>query len=179
MKVKCAYCGLEIEKETGHVNRALKLNMGLFCNKTCFGLSKRVNRTDEERRKIKADYDREYRKNNPDIKEKKRAYYKTPNGRALQKRNREKRKEAHAEYIKTDKYRAWKREYDEKYHAKTKYGEYYESAIILKQLEETILPEKQEAKIQKGTYNKSQKRKRLWNSLQQTLNKHYGTPYNQ
>jgi hypothetical protein len=180
MKVTCEYCGVDIEKATGHVNRARKLGMGLFCDRVCFGLHKRVDRTDEEKKKIKYEYDKKRRAELKDIlKQKQKAYNESPAGRAMQKRHREKRKEFHKEYIKSDRYRAWKKNYDEKYHAKKNYGEFFEAAIVLKRIEEVILPEKQESKIQKGTYNKSQKRKRQWNSLQQTLKRHFGTPYNQ
>ena len=73
----------------------------------------------------KAAYDKIYREKNKElIKEKKRAYNKTKAGREMQKRSRDKRKQQHLEYCRTDKYKAYKKEYDKKYLAKKKYGEF-------------------------------------------------------
>ena len=94
------------------------------------------------------------------------AYNESPAGRAMQKRNREKFKQNHLEYCRTPEYKLYKKQYDKVRVAKQNYGEFFEASIVLNQLDLLILPEKKEAKIQKGTYNKSQKRKRLWNSLQ-------------
>lgn len=160
MRIVCSHCGCEVEKPTGHVNRARKLGMKMFCSQKCFGLDRRVNRTEEEWKKIKADYDREYRKNNPIKDLKTKAYNESPRGRAAQKRNREKRKEKHAEYIKSERYRKWKHDYDKKYHAQSNYGEFWEAAILLNEIETILLPQRLEVKIQKGIYNKSQNRKR-------------------
>jgi ribosomal protein L24E len=177
MIVQCHWCGKDVEKHTGHVNRAKKEGCFLFCNKVCFGLNRRKPKTEDEKREIKRLYDIEYRKkNNNRIKSRMQKYNASPAGRAMQKRNREKFKESHKEYIKQPKYRVYKKDYDQKYCAKKNYGEFWESSLVLKEIEQVIEPEKAELKIQKGTYNKSQKRKRLWNSMQKTLNKHYGIP---
>lgn len=179
MKVICPYCRNESEIRTGNVNRAKKLGVPIYCNRTCAGLARRINRTPEEWKQIKAEYDKKRRAELKDIlKAKQKAYNESPRGRAMQKRQREKRKELHAQYIKSDRYKEWKKEYDEKYHAKYNYGEFWEAAIALKNVEDEILPDRKQARIQKGTYNKSTKRKRAWNSMQQTLNRHFGTPYN-
>lgn len=175
MKCICAYCSKENDFPTGNVNRAKKMGLDIFCNRVCFGLSRRQYRSAEEKKATKAEYDSEYRKRNH-VKERKRAWNKTPEGRKWQKINRERMKDNHLEYCRTPEYRAWKKEYDEKYVAKKNYGELWESAIITKRIEDLIAPEKYQIRIDKGTYNKSQKRKRQWNSLQQTLKKHYGTP---
>jgi hypothetical protein len=165
MRVKCHWCGVEVDKNTGHYNRAKQEGRLLFCSKTCFGLNRRTSK--EQKIEAKRLYDIEYRKKNLEkLKAKKEIYYKTEAGRAAQKRNRDKRKEAHKAYIKTASYKQWKYEYDQKYHAKNNYGEFWEASLVLKEIETVIEPEKLEVKIQKGTYNKSQKRKRLWNSMQ-------------
>jgi hypothetical protein len=115
----------------------------------------------EEKKKLKADYDREYRaKNKESLKTKKDIYYKSPAGRAMQKRNRDKFKGSHAEYIKTPKYKAWKKEYDHKFRLKKQYGEFWEAGSVLVKLNE-ILPSKQ-IKYNQGLINKSQKRKKQW-----------------
>lgn len=163
MKITCSHCGLVVDKPTGAVNRARNAGLPVYCNKACFGLAHRVERTIEEKKKIKSDYDSKYRKRDA-IKEKKRLWNKTPAGRAWQKRNRDQQKDRHLAYCQTAEYRKWKHEYDQKHCARKNYGEFWEAAIILNQIEKIILPERLEAKIQKGTYNKSIKRKREWNS---------------
>jgi len=172
----CEQCGQSFKKERAHVNRARKLGFRLFCDRNCAGLARRVERSVEEKKEMKRLYDIEYRKDNQILKLKKAEYYKSPSGRAVQKRNRARRKDKHLEYIRTDAYKKWKHEYDQKYQAKKNFGEFWESKLILKQIEKEIEPEIYKVKIERGTYNKSQKRKRLWNSMQKTLSKHYGTP---
>jgi hypothetical protein len=166
VKIICPYCNKESEVRTGCVNRAKKLRVPIYCGRVCSGLARRVNRTTEECKKIKADYDKA-RLNGPlrdKILEEKRQYAKTEAGRASQKRNRTKRMPLHVEYCRQPQYKEYKKQYDKTRVAKQNYGEFWEASIVCNQLEEIILPEKHEAKIQKGTYNKSQKRKRLWNS---------------
>lgn len=154
-----------MEKSTGHVNRAKKLGLFLFCGRVCFGLNRRT--TKEQKIEAKRLYDIEYRaKNTERIEARRKAYEKSPAGRAMQKRNREKFKQSHLEYCRTEEYRKYKRDYDQKHKAKGKYGEFWEAALVLKDIEEIIEPEKHEVKIQNGLLNKSQKRKRLWNSMQ-------------
>jgi hypothetical protein len=107
----------------------------------------------------KREYDRLYREKNKElIKEKKRAYNKTPEGRATQKRSREKRKQQHLEYCRTEKYKAWKKEYDKKYLAQRKYGEFWESAILLNEISKVV--DNRQSVQEKRTINKMQKRKR-------------------
>lgn len=99
MIVNCQYCNKPVEKETGHVNRAKKQNHNLYCNRICSGKARRVKRTDKEKKALKAEYDKEYRKKNYEkLKIKKQKYNQTPEGRAAQKRNREKRKDYHNAY---------------------------------------------------------------------------------
>ncbi len=163
MRVICDYCGRETEKSTGHVNRAKKINSKLYCDRTCAGKAKRHNKSQKELKKEKAEYDKQYREKNREVlKKKNQAYNKTKAGRATQKRNREKMKEKHLAYCRTPEYRAWKKEYDKKHRAKKNYGEYWESAIILNQLEEFI--DNREVKQELGLINKSQNRKRKLNN---------------
>ncbi len=159
----CPHCGNQVLKSIGHINRALKLGVPIYCSRVCSGLARRVNRTEEEKKKIKADYDAKYRFTDKS-KESKKRYNQTPEGRATQKRNREQQKENHRKYIQSEEYRKWKQAYDQKYHSKKKYGDFWEASIILQRIEEIVLPEKDQIRIQNGTCNKSQKRKRLWNS---------------
>lgn len=164
MKVNCDHCGKEFEKYTGHVNRARRSGYRIYCGRVCSGLARRHGQTIEERKAIKAAYDREYRARHPEKKIAQKNYERSPAGRAMQKRNRNKFKQSHLEYCRTPEYRKWKKEYDKQYRAKKQFGEFWESAIILNDLDKILQPDKHEIRLQKGTYNKSQKRKRLWNS---------------
>lgn len=167
MKVICEYCKKECERENGHVNRARKLGLKVFCNRKCAGLGRRVNRTEEQDKEIKRVYDIEYRARNRDYrKERAKAYNESPAGRAMQKRNREKFKQSHLEYFRTEEYKKWKHEYDQTHNAKKMYGEFWESFLIIKEVEKIIEPEKYDTKYNNGLLNKSQKRKRSWNSMQ-------------
>lgn len=157
--MKCAHCGLELNKSNGAINRAKKDNRLLFCNRTCFGLSKRLNKSKDQIKEEKRLYDIQYRNKNSElIKVKNAAFAKTEAGRAMQKRNRNKRKEQHLAYCSTPEYRACKKEYDKKHRAKKLYGELWESSLILNEIINQI--DTKELRFDKGLYNKSQKRKR-------------------
>jgi hypothetical protein len=159
MIVKCDYCGSDVEKHAGHVNRAKKMSNKLYCNMTCAGLGKRCNRTNEEKKEIKRLYDLEYRtKNHERIKQRQQKYNSSPAGRDMQKRQREKREKEHLEYCQTPEYREWKRKYDREYQAKKTYGEFWEAFIFLRDIENEI--DNREVKQQLNLNNKSQKRKR-------------------
>lgn len=168
MLIVCSHCGKTVDKPKGYVTRALKIGAPQFCDKKCFGLSHRVDRTLEEKKLLKRDYDKQYRDKKAEIiKAKKKTYDQSLAGRAMQKRNRDKFKNNHLEYCRTEKYRlGYKKNYDEKYHANKKYGEYFEAAIILHKIEEKIQPELYNIKYNNGLLNKSQNRKRKWNSMQ-------------
>lgn len=175
MTIICPYCKNESDHKTGYVNRAKKLGVPIYCSRVCSGLARRT--TKQEKVENKRLYDIKYRNDKSDyVKQRAKLYNESPAGRAMQKRNREKFKISHAEYIKTEKYKAYKKQYDQIFVAKQKYGVFWESSIVLNKLDEEIKPFKIENRINNGTSNKSQKRKRLWNSMQKTLNKHYGIP---
>lgn len=153
----CEYCGKECYKEIGHINRAKKIGLRLYCDRKCFGLSKRI--TKAEKVQAKRLYDIEYRKRNPEEKKKKAAAYfqrtYDPSKAAVV---RKKRMPYHLEYCRTDKYRKWKKKYDKKYRARKDYGDFWESHLLLREIEPHI--DKYEAAINNQILNKSQKRKR-------------------
>jgi hypothetical protein len=170
----CGYCGKTIEKTTGHFNRANKLGMKLFCNHTCFGLNRRLNKSEEQKKSEKAIYDREYRELKKETLKKKKAiafkkdYQKNPE---KYRKERQRRMAAHIEYCRSEKYRAYKKEYDLKYRSKKLYGEYAECAIILYKIEHILTPYKIRLRWEKGCGNKTQNRKRLWKNLQRSISK--------
>jgi len=161
--VICEQCGRKVEKPTGHVNRARKEGRKLFCSRRCFGLSRRHNKSDAQKKEEKRLYDMEYRaKNRPMLKVKKAAYFQRTYDPEKAKVERKKRSAAHAEYCRRPEYKAWKKVYDQKYRAKKHYGEFWESFLVLLDLERTVegqMPS-YERKLRMGLLNKKQTRNR-------------------
>lgn len=84
-------------------------------------------------------YDIEYRKANlKRIKRKKRAYNRTPAGRAMQKRNRIKMRESHLEYCRQPEYCKQKKAYDQERLAKLKYGPFWEVMILVTKIQKRV-----------------------------------------
>jgi hypothetical protein len=166
MIIKCTHCGKKVDKRSGHVNRANKLGARLFCNRTCYGLDKRHNRSLDEQKEVKRIYDLEYCKNNY-IKRKSQQkewfdqdYAKHPE---KYKERRKAKYEAHLKYLSTDKYKAKKKKYDREFRAKKKYGEFWESFIHLQDIDKFI--DNREVKLQLCLTNKNQKRKRNYERI--------------
>ena len=82
---------------------------------------------------------------------------------------RQRRMPSHNEYCRQPEYRKYKKGYDEQYRAKKDYGEFWECAIVLKNLDNEI--DYRESKRQNKLYHKSTtKRKRAWQKqLKQNL----------
>lgn len=115
--MNCSHCDKPHNKSTAEINRANKKGLKLFCSRECFGKSRRLNRSEDEKKALKAEYDRKYREENSDIiKAKKVIYNESPAGRATQKRARSKKKEYHNEYCRKpeqrtkERFRRYKRE---------------------------------------------------------------------
>lgn len=165
MKIVCCFCGKSAKLLTSRVNRAKKMGLNIYCSRKCAGFGRRVNRTDKEKKRIKAEYDREYRiKNLEEIKREHHEYFKktyNPKQAAI---DRKKRMPYHIEYCRQPKYRKWKREYDQKFVARKKFGEYWESALLIKDIEHEY--QQNEVRQINNLHNKSQKRKRKWKQLQ-------------
>ena len=170
MKAVCKHCGIEFEKSVGHLNRANKEGRPVFCTMEHFRLSRRIERSDEEKKAIKAAYDKVYHKTEK-RKASARKYNATPAGRAMQKRQRDKNKQSHLEYCRTPEYRARKVKYDQEHRSKKLYGEFWESAILLEEIDKhiTAVADKHNLRIINGTFNKSIRRKRQWLRLLKNL----------
>lgn len=166
IKCKCGYCGNGIEKQTGHYNRAIKLGLKVYCDRKCFGLGKRIEKSSEQKKKEKAEYDKTYRATSPTLKKRKADFHKKTYNPQRQKEINRQRYPSHLEYLRQPKYRDYKKRYDQKYRTNKLYGEFAEAAIILAELER-LLPSKQ-IKYDNGVTIKkqSQKRKRKWQHLQ-------------
>lgn len=155
----CPHCSKGFTKRLADYTRAVKNGSRVYCSRSCSGLGRR--KSDAEKKEVKRLYDIKYREDNEDeLKRKGKLYCESPAGRAMQKRQRDKNQEAHAKYIKTDRYRAWKKEYDKKHCAKKNYGEFWESAIILNDLEKQF--DRYETRLANGTLTKSQQRRRAY-----------------
>lgn len=108
--MKCSFCNNPHKKSAAEINRANKKGLKLFCSRECFGKSRRLNRSEEEKKALKAEYDRKYREENSVIiKAKKMIYNESPAGRATQKRARSKRKQYHNEYCRKPEQRTKER----------------------------------------------------------------------
>lgn len=165
----CNVCGGTFEKSLGHYNRAMKHGLNVYCNRTCGGIGRR--KSEEEKKRVKAEYDKKIY-NTIERKEARKRYYKKSyqNNPEKYREIRKKRYKKHLQYLRNPEYKKWKKEYDKKYLAKKNYGIFHESFIILSELELFLkqnMPD--ELKFQMGITNKKQKRERLW----QRMNKNF------
>lgn len=157
----CPICNSEFTKSTGTINRAKKKNRKLYCSQKCSGFAHRKIISLEEKKRLKAEYDKQYReKNLEEIKLKKKEYFQKTYDPVQAAIDRKKTMPRHVEYCRRPEYKVWKKQYDHDYRYQIRFGEYAEAAKILYQLENSI--DRLEANIENKTINKSQKRKRLW-----------------
>jgi hypothetical protein len=171
MKLICCYCSNEfivLPNNIGQRNNSIRLGLPIYCNRTCAGLGRRGDETLEEKRQIKTWYDLFLRismtEDEKIFESFSRCVYflidykQNPN---KYKKWRNKRMPKHVEYCRQPEYKEYKKGYDEQYRAKKHFGSYWESAIILKNLDNEI--DYRESKRHNKIYNKSTtKRKRAW-----------------
>lgn len=170
MIIVCSHCKKEADKPKGAVNRALKINAPLYCDKACSGLARRDNKSLEEKRRLKSEYDKQFRKLNAErIKKAKSEAFKKDykNNPEKYKLIRQKRKEEHKQYCRRPEYKKWKAEYDKKHLAKKNYGEFAECFLLIKEIEKEY--NQQEVRQINNLHNKSQKRKQQWKQKQNYL----------
>lgn len=165
-KATCGYCGKVIWLEAGHLNRARKLGMAVYCDRKCAGLGRRSDtRTPEQKLADKAEYDRRYRERTREKKKAQaRAYHLRTYDPVKAAAERKAKMPRHIEYCRRPEYRAWKREYDRKHRAQKDYGSLWETHLILLDLEGEIDDRadryeiyQENGRLQRG----AQKRKRL------------------
>lgn len=160
----CAFCQSLREKPTGEVNRARKINAPLYCDRTCSGMGRRKGKTKAQKIAEKRAYDAAYRvRNFTALKVKKAAWFQAtynPEKAAIERKTRMPR---HVEYCRHPEYKAWKREYDRRLRA-GEYGEFSEAFLLLQDLERELDARASwyERANQKGTINKTMKRKRAY-----------------
>jgi hypothetical protein len=163
MKVRCASCKRWIEKCTGAVNRARKSGSKLFCDKHCFGLSRRRHKTHAQKIAEKREYDIAYRRKNiTRIKAEKQAWFRRTYDPAKAAKVRKAKMHLHVAYCRQPRYKRWKRKYDTQHRAKKMFGPYAESFLILQKIEKEVASRMSRYDIQlaNGTLNKAQLRRR-------------------
>jgi hypothetical protein len=163
----CDHCGKPFERRIGQANRCPHT----YCGRKCFSLSRRVPRTDAEKKARKLEYDRRRRAEKGDeLRAQKREHYHRTfcpeKGKAL----RAKRKAAghdHSaycrDYYSDPKKKAAKTAYDRERKAKERYGDMWEAAIALQDLTAEVIkqqPDKYERMKARGYYDRSAQQRR-------------------
>lgn len=165
MNLICPQCRVEFERKAGHVNRSLKIGAPLYCGRACAGLARRLNKSDEQKRADKAEYDRKRRaEKGIELREQRRsAYYANHDHyKAKHAEYRKTRMPKHVEYCRQPAYRAKKHKYDIA-KACEEYGEWAETWRLLLELEKEIRSQATayERRVANGYYLRSaQKRRR-------------------
>lgn len=165
VEITCAYCGETAMKEAGSVTRAKAKGAPLYCDRTCAGQGRRKHKSPADKVKDKRLYDIEYRrKNQTELKAKKAAAFQRDYDPVQAAVYRKSRMHLHVKYCQQPTYQAWKREYDRKYRAKKDYGEFWESALLIQNIETEVLSRttRYDIMLANGTIAKNQKRKRAY-----------------
>lgn len=167
MKFKCPNCKKPINKPIGEINRARKSGRPIYCNRKCAGLGRRKNKTQVQKKEEKRHYDIKYRATSLTLKARKAAYYQRTRNPEKERERRKARMHLHVKYCQQPFYREWKKKYDRQYRCKQEFGEFWESASILLDLEGEIDERMDwyERRMLNGTLNKHQQRRREYDRL--------------
>lgn len=169
--IKCDYCGASTWKEAGGVNRARRAGNRLYCDRNCAGFGRRrPPKSAEQKRSEKAAYDLA-RRNGPlrqSILAEKRQRHNDTYDAARAAVYRQARMPYHVEYCRRPEYRAKKKAYDHVHNAKTTYGPLWEAALLVQDIRAAALARQSdyEIRLAKGTFGKSQKRKRAYDQIE-------------
>lgn len=164
--LRCVTCNKDIlGRMTAKINIAKKTGAKVFCDKACYGVSRRrkVVLTDVQKKEIKRIYDEQYRiKKAAIIKAQKAAWYKKTADRDKEREYRKTHMQRHVEYCRRPEYKEWKSEYDSMYRAKKQFGEFATAALLLLDLEKEVLSQasRYEIALTNGVLNKAQQRRR-------------------
>jgi hypothetical protein len=168
MKVRCAHCRQWTEKSRGHINRARKVGMKLFCSHQCFGLARRTYKPKAQKVAEKRLYDMDYRsKNLARIKAEKATHYQLTRDPVKEAAYRKANMARHVAYCQRPEYKQWKQVYDQQFRARKMFGPFAESFLILQEIEKEIAGRmtKYDIALDKGYYNKAQHRRREYERL--------------
>lgn len=163
--MNCNHCGMPINKKSSAINRAEKIGAPMYCNKTCFGLSRRNKnpQSESEKKEAKRIYDANRRiQKAEEIRAKKRAYYAANHDREKERISRKKRMPLHVLYCQRPEYVEYKKQYDRERIAKMFFGEFADAALILQDVEKEIAAKatRYEVYLTNGTINKALMRRR-------------------
>lgn len=171
MKFTCAYCGAKANRSPGALNRSRAAGNNVYCSRKCSDLGRRKNKSLDQLKAEKAEYDREYRAKNRDtLKQKKAAYFQRTYDPKKAAEDRKKTMARHVAYCQRTEYRAWKKQYDRKYRAKKMYGDYAECFLLAMDIRAECLSKSSdyEIRLERGDYAKRKERK---NDQQSNSNK--------
>lgn len=160
---QCAHCTATATTSSGAFNRAKKIGAPLYCGMECAGLARRKWKSIDQRKAEKQAYDAARRVELADrIKAEKRAYHLRTYDPVKAAVQRKARMPYHVEYCRRPEYREWKREYDRTYRATKEYGEFAECFLLVMDIRAECLSQMTdyEIRLDKGTLNKRQQRRR-------------------
>ncbi len=164
----CPVCNAITTKPSNEYNRALRKGYVMTCGKLCGGKRRRLDKTLEQKKLEKRNYDMEYRAGNRQmLREKKSRYFQKTYDPAKAAEKRKLTMPRHIEYCRNPKYKAYKQQYDAKYRAKTEYGEFWESSMLLINLDKEIESRMDWTEIRtlNNVLNKKQTRRREYERL--------------
>lgn len=159
----CDLCGGFVGQSVSAINRALRSGRPIYCGRKCAGLARRKLIQPNEKKEAKRLYDAQRRQAlREEIRAKKREYHKRTYDPAKAAIERKARMPSHVAYCRRPEYRAYKSSYDLQRRARIEFGEFAESALLLRCVESDIdsRATRQERMQINGTYNKAQTRKR-------------------
>ena len=163
IEIICPVCQKSALKESGAVNRAKGCGSPIYCGRACAGVGRRKGLSKAERVEAKRLYDIGYRANNQAmLKEKKAARFQATYDPEKARIERKKNMARHVEYCRRPEYRQWKADYDKRYLAEKEFGEFAESALLLRKIESEIESRATRYEIysMNGTLNKALTRRR-------------------
>ena len=165
--IVCAFCGCLSQKNVSDVNRAARAGLRVFCSRKCFGLDRRVERSPEEAKRLKQEYDAARHVALAErLKAEKREYHKRTYDPVAARVKRKARTFDHTAYCR--RYYAdptkknEKVQYDIRRRA-VQYADYAESWRLLIELEREIrtrVPDRYERQKGRGYFTKINERKR-------------------
>lgn len=167
-EIVCPVCKKRSHRSNGHINRSKKLGAPLYCNREYAGIARRENKTLQQKKEEKRLYDMGYRKKNLSmLKKKKSQYYQRTRDPVKEAKIRKERMHLHIAYCQRPEYKEWKKKYDRKHRCKEEFGEFWEAASVLLDVENEIDSRisRYEVYQQNGTLNKHLRRRREYDKI--------------
>lgn len=171
MLIICSYCSKQADKMHGEVNRSIRGNRPIYCDRKCAGLGRRKPKAIEQKKAEKKVYDAQYRERKREYRKKQKAeYFKRTYDPVKAAVERKKTMARHVEYCRRPEYKAKKREFDRVYRAKQDYGQFWEESLIIMDIRREALSQQSryEMDMERGRYNKSKTRKREYEKSKRT-----------